>query len=192
MGLGFSPSSRYIQARLYRLFCAPDTVGRVTDHPPPQAPPSPDELAATLRTAISALVRAARPSDRLAPIPATVLDLLDRRGPMTTAELAASRGVRHQTMAATVKELTEAGLVTAGPDPADARKKALALTPAGAEAIAADRGDRVGLLAQAIGESLTGDERHVLARALPLIDRVAGTIARGAPPGDRGTITGAW
>ncbi|GLW73049.1 hypothetical protein Kpho02_53480 [Kitasatospora phosalacinea] len=164
---------------------------------PPAEPPAAEQLAAALRTAVSGLVRAGRPFDQLAPIPATVLDLLDRQGPMTTAELAASRGVRHQTMAATVKELTEAGHLTAGPHPDDARKKVLALTPQGRHAIEADRQQRIGLLARAVGGSLDESEQLLLARALPLLDRIAAELGaaggdRGAADGERGPISGAW
>ncbi|MFE1322381.1 MarR family winged helix-turn-helix transcriptional regulator [Kitasatospora phosalacinea] len=173
-----------------------------TPQPPTPEPPAAEQLAAEqlaagLRTAISGLVRAGRPFDQLAPIPATVLDLLDRQGPMTTAELAASRGVRHQTMAATVKELAEAGQLTAGPHPDDARKKVLTLTPQGRRAIEADRQQRVGLLARAVDGSLDESEQRLLARALPLLDRIAAELGaadgdRGSANGDRGPISGAW
>ncbi|WP_433214840.1 MarR family winged helix-turn-helix transcriptional regulator [Microtetraspora malaysiensis] len=159
---------------------------------PHEPVPSPDRLASSLRTTVGALVRATRSSDRLASIPATVLDLLDRQGPMTTAGLAAGRGVRHQTMAATVKELTEAGFLSVGADPADARKKLLALTPKGTSALEADRRDRVRLLALTIADSLDEDEQRLLAQALPVLDRVAERIARSAPTADRSPVTGAW
>lgn len=164
------------------------------------AGPSPDSarLAADLRSSVSDLVRAARVADRLGPIPASVLDLLDRRGAMTTADLAAGRQVRHQTMAATVKELIDAGLLATRPDPSDARKKLLGLTPEGKSAIDADREERVGLLAGALEATLDADERRLLAQALTLLDRVTVAVtvavADAAPVhgGDRGPITGAW
>jgi DNA-binding MarR family transcriptional regulator len=159
---------------------------------PEEPVPSPDRLAAALRSTVGALVRATRSSDRLASIPATVLDLLDRQGPMTTADLAVGRGVRHQTMAATVKELTEAGFLTVGPDPADARKRLLTLTPEGLSALEADRRDRVSLLAQAIADGLNDEEQHVLADALPVLDRVVARLARNGATADQGPITGAW
>ncbi|WP_377266793.1 MarR family winged helix-turn-helix transcriptional regulator [Peterkaempfera sp. SMS 1(5)a] len=136
-------------------------------------------MAAHLRAAVSALVRSTRTVDQLAPTPAAVLDLLDVRGPMTTADLAASRGVRHQTMAATVKELTDAGCLTVGPDPDDGRKKILTLTTSGKSAIDADRRRRVGVLAEALDKSLNEDDRHILAHALNLIDRITGTVTDG-------------
>ena len=162
---------------------------------PGSAPtPSPEHLAGDLRTAVANLVRATRATDHLAPIPAAVLDLLDRHGAMTTAQLAASRGVRHQTMAATVKELTDAGYLDARPDPADARKKVLALTADGTRAIETDRRRRVGLLASAIDQGLNEQERRTLAHALSLIDRISRTVAstEPTPSPEREPITGAW
>jgi DNA-binding MarR family transcriptional regulator len=154
----------------------------------PLTDPSPDTLAASLRATVSALVRATRTTDRLSPIPAAVLDLLEQHGPMTTAELATSRGVRHQTMAATVKELTDIGYLTASPDPADARKKLLSLTAKGSSAVETDRRRRVAVLAKALAAQLDEHERNLLAQALPLLDRMAASIS--AEP--RGPITGAW
>ncbi|GAA2112107.1 hypothetical protein GCM10009759_54580 [Kitasatospora saccharophila] len=155
---------------------------------------SPDRLAADLRTAVGALVRATRSEDRLAPIPAAVLDLLDLHGALTTAELAAGRGVRHQTMAATVKELTAAGHLAAGDDPSDARKKVLRLTAAGKAAIEQDRRHRVGLLSRALADTLDDAERRELASALTLLGRVTAALAESgaAPRADRGPVTGAW
>jgi len=157
------------------------------------ATPSPDELATHLREAVSALVRTTRPTDRLAPSPAAVLDLLDVRGAMTTADLATARGVRHQTMAATVSELVDVGHVAAEPDPSDGRKKLLVLTPAGRAAIEADRRRRIGLLAEALGTALDDDDRRTLADALALVDRVTAVVAdlRGDAPAGQ-PLTGDW
>ena len=156
--------------------------------------PSPEQLAGDLRVTVGDLVRATRTADELGPVPAAVLDLLDRHGAMTTADLAARRGVRHQTMAATVKELTSARYVKAHPDPADARKKVLALTRAGKTAIDEDRGARVGLLARTIAGTLDDDERRVLAGALALIGRLTAAMADTGPPAASGRdlVTGAW
>lgn len=147
---------------------------------------SPISLAAHLRVAVGELVRATRAVDRLAPIPAAVLDQLDVHGPLTTAELAAGRGVRHQTMAASVKELVDVGYVVPERDPHDARKKALRLTDAGKHAIDEDRVRRVGLLAEALETALNAEERHALAHALTLIDRISASVAALRDGGDSG------
>ena len=149
--------------------------------------PTPVELAVRLRAAVGVLVRATRGADRLAPIPGAVLDLLGR-GPMTTAELAESRGVRHQTMAATVKELTEAGYVAAAPDPDDARKKILTVTDSGRGALDEDRRRRVASIAGGIEAALGPRDRSDLAHAIDLLERITAAV-----PGPGGEpVTGAW
>ncbi|MCP2341431.1 MarR family winged helix-turn-helix transcriptional regulator [Actinomadura rupiterrae] len=153
--------------------------------------PPPVELAAHLRAAVSALVRSTRSVDRLPAVPAAVLDLLDTRGPMTTADLAAARGVRHQTMAATVKELADARLISPAPDPFDARKKVLTLTDAGHIALDADRRQRIAVLAETLSAVLDDSERNILDQALPLIDRIAESVARDHPPAPS-PLTGPW
>jgi DNA-binding MarR family transcriptional regulator len=152
------------------------------------------QVAVRLRRAVGDLVRATRGDDVLAPIPAGVMDLLDREGPLTTADLAVRRQVRHQTMAATIRELRDLGYVDAVPHPADGRMKVLSLTDAGRSALDDDRKGRVRRLADAIGGSLSGEEVRVLAQALTLIERVTAAVAAGTGPvrPGRSPITGDW
>jgi DNA-binding MarR family transcriptional regulator len=154
-------------------------------------PAEPGQVAARLRHAVGDLVRATRGQDVLAPVLAAVLDLLDRDGPLTTAELAARRQVRHQTMAANVGELRDLGYLNAAPHPADGRMRVLTLTAAGRAALEADRAARVHRLAGALERSLSGEEAHDLARAIALIERVTAAVAAG---GDHGQppVTGDW
>ncbi|MFC8390798.1 MULTISPECIES: MarR family winged helix-turn-helix transcriptional regulator [unclassified Streptomyces] len=155
--------------------------------------PLPGELAARLRAVVGTLVRSARTVDRLASVPAAVLGLLDTGGPMTTADLAAARGVRHQTMAATVRELTDAGFLAVHPDPDDARRKVLTLTGEGKETLDADRRQRVGVLTDALEETLDEEDRRALAHALDLIERISGSIRGGRSfAGEREFNTGSW
>src|SRR4051794_39245322 len=79
----------------------------------------PAALAHRLRGCVGNLVRATRSSDRMSPTAAAVLDLLDRQGPMTVADLAAARGVRHQSMAANAGELLEVGYLERSSHPLD-------------------------------------------------------------------------
>ncbi|SRR6266516_3256565 len=165
--------------------------------PTAQSPevPAPALVAAHLRRAVGDLIRATRSTvDALAPIPAAVMDLLERGGPMTTADLAARREVRHQTMAVTVKELLDLGYLDAVPHEVDGRKKVLRLTPDGKRALDNDREGRVKRMSDAVEHSLTEDEVQLLDAALGLIDKVAATIAEDLAPGDgrRGPITGDW
>ena len=59
------------------------------------------------------------------------------------------------------------------PDAADRRRALIGLTPAGREALAADRRRREGWLADAIQRDLTARERKVLAEATALLARLA-------------------
>ncbi|MFD7703326.1 MarR family winged helix-turn-helix transcriptional regulator [Streptomyces caelestis] len=160
---------------------------------PNEPAPLPDELAVRLRAVVGTLVRSARTVDRLASVPAAVLGLLDTGGPMTTADLAATRGVRHQTMAATVRELADAGFLAVRPDPDDARRKVLTLTREGKETLDADRRQRVGVLADALEEALDEEDRRALAHALDLIERISAGIRGGRSfAGEREFTTGSW
>jgi DNA-binding MarR family transcriptional regulator len=102
-----------------------------------------------------------------------VLGRLDREGPLTTAALAAAEKMRPQSMGQTIAELEAQGFVSRRPDAHDGRRKLLELTAAGREVLADDRRRRVGWLAEAIDAELTGEERDVLRRAVPLLERLA-------------------
>jgi DNA-binding MarR family transcriptional regulator len=151
-------------------------------------------VAARLRVTVGELVRATRSEDVLSPIPAAAMDLLDRGGPMTTADLAARRQVRHQTMAVTVKELLDDGYLASVPHAVDGRKKLLSLTAAGKRALENDREGRVKRLADAIKDALSDDERHVLFEALGLIARVTVNISARTEHSNNayGPLTGDW
>jgi DNA-binding MarR family transcriptional regulator len=129
-------------------------------------------LAEELRQAIGHLVRAARTVDTLPPGEAAVLGHLDRSGPLTTADLAARRGVTHQAAAKTVKSLLAAGLARTEPHPADRRKLLVHITPAGRTRLTAERSRRTGTLDAAIAEALTPQEQRRLHECVTLLNRL--------------------
>jgi DNA-binding MarR family transcriptional regulator len=138
------------------------------------------EIAAELRAVLGRLVRrmrAERDETRLSLRHVTVLGLLDRSGPAGVSDLAAEESVRPQSMAATVAWLADAGLVERRPDPADKRRVLIDLSPAGRDALDADRRRRIDWLANAIERDLTARERRVLAEAATLIARITETGA---------------
>ena len=138
-----------------------------------KAPADAALLASELRLVLGQLVRRLRAQHRF-PLPyATVLGRLDREGPRTVSELAAAERVRPQSMAQTVGDLEGDGLVTRRPDPDDLRRAPVELTEEGRAALAADRRDREGWLAQAISAGLTPGEQSVLAEAVSLLRRLA-------------------
>ena len=134
------------------------------------------DLGHRLRTVVGDLVRVTRRTDTLAPIPGEGRGLLDRAGPLTTADLAARRGVRNQTMAATLAELVEAGWVAGSPHPADGRKTLLSLTDAGRQLLDAERDARAARLLAGAEAALTPAERRRLAAALPLLEKLTGAL----------------
>jgi DNA-binding MarR family transcriptional regulator len=134
----------------------------------------PNILASDLRVVIGRLVRRLRAERRdvsLAQL--TVLGRLDRDGLEGISAIAAAERVRPQSIASTIVALEAAGLVTRRPDAGDRRRVVIELTPAGREALAADRRRREGWLAGAIDRDLTAAERRVLAEATALLARLA-------------------
>jgi DNA-binding MarR family transcriptional regulator len=129
-------------------------------------------LAAEMREALGQIVRRLRVEHGF-PLPqGTVLGRLDREGPQSISDLAAGARMRPQSMAQTVRELEERGLVIRRPDPGDKRRAFVELTPAGRETLEADRAHREGWLARAL-EDLTDAERELLRDAAPLLRRLA-------------------
>jgi DNA-binding MarR family transcriptional regulator len=140
-------------------------------------------LASDLRVVLGQLIRRLRAERRdLTLAQVTVLGRLDRAGPAGTSDLAVGERVRPQSMASTVAALLAAGLVSRTPDATDKRRVLIELTPAGREALAADRRRREGWLADAVQRDLTPREREVLAEATALLAR----IAEGRDPPVRG------
>jgi DNA-binding MarR family transcriptional regulator len=132
-------------------------------------------VASELRLVLGRLVRRLRAERRFSLAQASVLGRLDREGPRSTSDLAASERVRPQSMAQTVGELEAEGLISRTPDPTDARRGLLELTDRGRETLEADRREREGWLAQTIAESFSEEEQRTLARAVPLLTRLAGS-----------------
>jgi DNA-binding MarR family transcriptional regulator len=132
-----------------------------------------DDVAAELREALGKIVRRLRAEPGF-PLPlGAALGQLDRGGPQSVSDLAAAARMRPQSMAQTVRELEESGYVARRPDPADGRRAILEVTPAGREALAAQRRSRDDWLAGALERELTPEERALLAEAVPLLRRIA-------------------
>ena len=130
-------------------------------------------VASELRVVLGQLVRRLRAEHRFSLAHGAVLGRLDREGPMGISDLAGAERLRPQSMAQTVGELEEDGLVERRADPGDGRRALIELTAAGRETLAADRRQRVGWLIEAIGEQFSHEEQRVLARAVPLLARLA-------------------
>jgi DNA-binding MarR family transcriptional regulator len=141
--------------------------------------PSPDpavataELAHELRETVGRLVRRVR-QEPGPPVPRMiVLGRLDREGPASVSDLAALERMRPQSMAQTVRDLEDAGLVSRRPDPADARRAFVELTAEGRTLLTTTRASRESWLTAALDRELDAQERAVLRQALQLLGRVA-------------------
>ena len=130
-------------------------------------------MASELRVVLGRLVRRLRAEHRFSLAHGAVLGRLDREGPLGTSDLAAAERIRPQSMAQTVSELETDGLIPRRPDPADGRRALLELTDQGRHTLEADRRARDGWLIQAIAESFSEQEQQALARAVPLLRRLA-------------------
>ncbi|MFH8989402.1 MarR family winged helix-turn-helix transcriptional regulator [Streptomyces sp. NPDC017940] len=130
-------------------------------------------IAAELRTAMGKLTRRVKHEDRIPLGQVAVLGALDREGAMTTSDLAANQHVRPQSMARAVGLLMEQNLITRRAHPTDGRKSLVELSDAGRAALEAERGRRVGWLAQAIEAELSEAERALLAQSATLLERLA-------------------
>jgi DNA-binding MarR family transcriptional regulator len=129
-------------------------------------------LASELRVVLGRLVRRLRAEHRFPISQGTVLGRLDREGPRGVSDLAAAERVRPQSMAQTVGDLEDDGLVGRRPDPEDGRRALVSLTEDGREALEADRRHREGWLVSAI-EGLSARERRVLGESVSLLRRLA-------------------
>ncbi|MCW2140711.1 MarR family winged helix-turn-helix transcriptional regulator [Actinoplanes cyaneus] len=136
---------------------------------------SPDEeLAERLRQAVGRFVRTTRASaDTLPPTRSEALGVLLHQGPLTIAQLAAQRGIKHQSMSRTVGELEALGLVERRASPSDGRAFVITLTEAGAAALEADRLARRRVMADAIATRLSSAEREMLNAVPMLLDRLS-------------------
>ena len=132
-----------------------------------------DRLTSDLRTACMRISRRVRfeAGAPVAPHRFSVLVRLED-GPRTPKELADIEKVSAPSMTRTVNGLVELGLVARADDPTDGRQVILSLTPEGRAAVRDTRRRRDQWFAARL-ETLTDDERDLLARATALLERVA-------------------
>ncbi|MFI0373671.1 MarR family transcriptional regulator [Actinomadura sp. 1N219] len=100
------------------------------------------------------------------------LAAIERHGSMTPRELADHEKVQPPSMTRVIAYLEERGLVARSPHPTDGRQVVLNATDAGAALLADERRRKEAWLARRLGE-LTDDEREILRRAAPIIDRLS-------------------
>ena len=130
------------------------------------------ELARELREPLGRFFRRLRAEPGPPVAQLAVLSRLDRDGAASVSDLAAAERMRPQSMAQTVRDLEEAGLVARRPDPDDGRRVFVELTRPASRRSARPRPPRR-LAHGTLEQVLDADERARLRAALELLDRVA-------------------
>ena len=102
----------------------------------------------------------------------SVLGALGRHGAMTLGELATHEKVKPPSMTRIVSNLEAAGLVRRAPHETDKRQVVVELTEAAHELMAANRRRRDEWLQLRL-KNLTPEERDILRRAAPVLERLA-------------------
>jgi DNA-binding MarR family transcriptional regulator len=133
-------------------------------------------LASALRFSVARLTRRLRserdPRNELSIGQLSVLGVLFRDGARSIGELAAQERVQPPSMTRTVNCLEEAGYVVRRAHESDRRQVVIELAVKGIATLEADRRRRDAWLAQRLRE-LTPEERSVLRKAAPILERLA-------------------
>lgn len=132
-------------------------------------------LAHDLRSAVLRLarrIRANRVDTSLSLSQLTALAVLAAAGPMSAGDLAAIESVQPPTMTKVLAALVERGLITREADESDKRAVRLAVTDAGTAVVEAEKQARDAWLS-GVMDGLDADDLAVLARAVPVLDRLA-------------------
>ncbi len=133
-------------------------------------------LAESLRDTLSRFVRGVRSqTDTPTTSQSETLLLLERGGPLSVAELANCRNVRHQSMRLVTAQLETEGLIRRLPNPADGRSQLLSITEKGREELSRSRRARTSKIAALIEERLSEEDRRTLEAAIPVIERLCQT-----------------
>jgi DNA-binding MarR family transcriptional regulator len=141
------------------------------------------DTAPRLRVAIARLSRRLRPTKAalaagLTPTRSAVLQTVARLGPMRLSELAEAEGINPTMLSRVIAELVDGGLLERVNDEGDRRAVWVSSSPAGrrlAERIRRERTDAVNL---ALG-GLSDEERDLIDRALPALERLAEQLKGG-------------
>jgi DNA-binding MarR family transcriptional regulator len=137
------------------------------------------QLPARLRAAIGRLSRRLRrtaASAGLTPSEISVLLTIARRGPLRLTDLAETEAINPTMISRICGRLADLGLISRSPDPSDRRAALVDATAAGRRIRKRIHRERTEVL-EAHLASLSEPERELLAAAVPLLERLAQSIA---------------
>lgn len=133
------------------------------------------ELAPRLRLAINRLARRLRQQGDgpLTPSQHSALVVIEALGPITLGDLAGKEKVQPPTMTRIVAALGEQGLIERVADEDDRRIARVTVTPEGRKLLDRSRTRKTAFLAARL-RALPDDEREIVERALPSIEKLIG------------------
>ncbi|MEP7067010.1 MAG: MarR family transcriptional regulator [Gemmatimonadota bacterium] len=137
------------------------------------------DLADRIHSAAIHLLRRLRREDAAAGLPApqlSALSVIVFGGPLTLGELARAEQVRPPTISKLIVELEAQGLVEREVDASDRRVVRVRATARGTKVLHDGRQRRVSALVASLG-ALSAHDRALLARAVPVLEKVARTAA---------------
>lgn len=133
------------------------------------------ELASLLRPSLLRLTRVVRNQRVDMSVTLTQLSAmgtLHKRGSMSAGELATFERVQPPSMTKVLANLEERGLVRREVHPTDRRQAIIGITPAGIDLLDSERRSRDAWLSRRLA-TLTSDERVLLQRVVPILDKLA-------------------
>ena len=139
------------------------------------APPRTD-LGSALRLSVLRLSRRLRQESagtgEITPSQLSALTVLAKQGELTLGELAAIERIAPPSMTRIAARLEASGLLERRSDVSDRRVARVAISASGLELLARTRRRGDAFVSSQL-EALTGEERDLLARAVPLLERLA-------------------
>jgi DNA-binding MarR family transcriptional regulator len=134
---------------------------------------APPDLADHLRLVVTRLARRLRQQADAdtSPTQLAALSTIERRGPLTLGDLAASERVQPPTITAAVDRLEQRDLVRRSTDATDRRVVRVEITAAGRKLLARHRSRKTAYLARRL-DALEPRDRAVLEEAVEILDRV--------------------
>jgi DNA-binding MarR family transcriptional regulator len=134
-------------------------------------------LASSLRLAISGLYKGLRKTiSSMAGCSMTEIETVGhiaRHQRIQPTELATLTRVTPQSMSQILTSMEKAGIIRKTPDKEDKRKVYISLSPAGQDLLEQTRYERDAWLKKMIDETLTKEETDILARAIPILNKLA-------------------
>ncbi|MGI8680342.1 MAG: MarR family winged helix-turn-helix transcriptional regulator [Jatrophihabitans sp.] len=133
------------------------------------------ELASQLRPSLLRLTRLVRNQRVDTSVTLTELSamfMLNSRGPMSPGELAACEKVQPPSMTKVLASLEDQGFVRRERHPTDGRQVIISITAAGIDLLNSERQSRNLYLSRQLAQ-LTPSERALLARIVPILDKLA-------------------